>query len=146
MRIISVVTTARATIRMSRSYGNPDTVYSFPSTAIPAPRSARKRGGHARRRRSVGRALWHPEPPSTYRLSLLREFAARAEILHMYLRTAKPCTTLTHTTTITVTGLNQLLARHGWPMVKSCGRRGSSYPVTRTVGCIIPKVTFYCSS
>ena len=44
LRIISVVTTARATIRMSRSYGNPDTVDSFPSTAIPPPRSARKRG------------------------------------------------------------------------------------------------------
>ena len=29
---------------MSRSYGNPDTIYSFPSTAIPPPRSSRKRG------------------------------------------------------------------------------------------------------
>ena len=44
LRIISVVTTARATIRMSRSYGNPDTIYSFPSTAIPPPRSSRERG------------------------------------------------------------------------------------------------------
>lgn len=44
LRIILVVMTARATIRMSRSYGNPDTVYSFPSTTIPPPRSVRKRG------------------------------------------------------------------------------------------------------
>ena len=29
---------------MSRSYGNPDLVYSFPSTAVPPPRSLQKRG------------------------------------------------------------------------------------------------------
>ena len=43
MRIIAVVTAARETIHMSRSYGNPDIVYSFPSTAIPPPRSTQKR-------------------------------------------------------------------------------------------------------
>ena len=35
MRVITVVSTAREAIRMSRSYGNPDLVYSFPSTAVP---------------------------------------------------------------------------------------------------------------
>ena len=88
----------------------------------------------------MGRALWQPELPLTHRLSLLCEFAARAETLHMYLRTAQLCTTPTPTQIINVTGRNQLLARHGWPMVKPCGRRDSSYPVTKTVSSIIPKV------
>ena len=39
IRIIAVRTAARETIRMSRSYGNPDIVYSNPSTAVPPPRS-----------------------------------------------------------------------------------------------------------
>ena len=43
MRIIAVVTAAREAIHMSRSYGNPDIVYSFPSTAVPSPRSTKKR-------------------------------------------------------------------------------------------------------
>ena len=43
MRIIAVVTAARETIHMSRSYGNPDIVYSFPSTAVPPSRSTKKR-------------------------------------------------------------------------------------------------------
>ena len=42
LRIIAVVTAARETIRMSRSYGNPDIVYSFPSTAVLPPRSTIK--------------------------------------------------------------------------------------------------------
>ena len=44
MRIITVVSAAREAIRMSRSYGNPDLVYSFPSTAVPPSRSSQKRG------------------------------------------------------------------------------------------------------
>ena len=43
MRIIAVVTAARETIRMSRSYSNPDIAYSFPSTAVPPPRSTKRR-------------------------------------------------------------------------------------------------------
>ena len=43
LRIIAVVTAAREAIHMSRSYGNPDIVYSFPSTAVPPPRSTKKR-------------------------------------------------------------------------------------------------------
>ena len=43
MRIITVVSAAREAIRMSRSYGNPDHIYSFPSTAVPPPRSSKKR-------------------------------------------------------------------------------------------------------
>ena len=43
MRIIAVVTAAREAIHMSRSYGNPDIVFSFPSTAVPPPLSTRKR-------------------------------------------------------------------------------------------------------
>ena len=43
MRIIAVVTAAREATRMSRSYGNPEIVYSFPSTAVPPPRSTKKR-------------------------------------------------------------------------------------------------------
>ena len=43
MRIIAVVNAAREAIHMSRSYGNPDIVYSFPSTAVPPPRSTKKR-------------------------------------------------------------------------------------------------------
>ena len=35
VRIIEVVTAARKTILMSRSYGNPDIVYSFPANATP---------------------------------------------------------------------------------------------------------------
>ena len=44
MRVITVVSAAHEAIRMSRSYGNPDLVYSFPSTAVPRPRSSKKRG------------------------------------------------------------------------------------------------------
>ena len=43
MRVISVVSAAREAIRMSRSYGNPDLIYSFPSTAVPPPRASQKR-------------------------------------------------------------------------------------------------------
>ena len=43
MRIISVVSAAREAIRMSRSYGNPDLIYSFPSTAVPPLRASQKR-------------------------------------------------------------------------------------------------------
>ena len=35
MRVITVVSAAREAIRMSRSYGNPDLIYSFPSTSSP---------------------------------------------------------------------------------------------------------------
>ena len=35
MRVITVVSAAREAIRMSRSYGNPDLIYSFPSTFSP---------------------------------------------------------------------------------------------------------------
>ena len=35
MRVITVVSAAREAIRRSRSYGNPDLIYSFPSTAVP---------------------------------------------------------------------------------------------------------------
>ena len=41
---------------MSRSYGNPDLVYSFPSTAVPPPRSSKKRGSTLATREA--------EPPS----------------------------------------------------------------------------------
>ena len=44
MHAITVVSAAREAIRMSRSYGNPDLIYSFPSIAVPAPRSSKKRG------------------------------------------------------------------------------------------------------
>ena len=37
-RIIHVVSTARSTIEAGREYGNPNTIYSFPSTAIPPTR------------------------------------------------------------------------------------------------------------
>ena len=43
MRVITVVSAAREAIRMSRSYGNPDLIYSFPSTAVPPLRSSQKR-------------------------------------------------------------------------------------------------------
>ena len=43
MRVISVVSAAREAIRMSRSYGNPDLIYSFPSTAVPPLRASQKR-------------------------------------------------------------------------------------------------------
>ena len=43
MRLISVVSAAREAIRMSRSYGNPDLIYSFPSTAVPPLRASQKR-------------------------------------------------------------------------------------------------------
>ena len=39
MRIIAIVTAARNAICMSRSYGNPDIVYSFPSNAVPPSRT-----------------------------------------------------------------------------------------------------------
>ena len=44
MRVITFVSAAREAIRTSRSYGNPDLIYSFPSTAVPPPRSSKKRG------------------------------------------------------------------------------------------------------
>ena len=44
MRIIAVDTAARNAIQMSRSYGNPDIVHSFPSNAVPPTRSTKKRG------------------------------------------------------------------------------------------------------
>ena len=56
MRVITVVTAAREAIRMSRSYGNPDLVYSFPSTAVPPPHSSKKRGSTLATREA--------EPPS----------------------------------------------------------------------------------
>ena len=59
MRVITVVSAAREAIRMSRSYGNPELIYSFPSTAVPPPRLPKKRGvhsRHARRNRQVARA------------------------------------------------------------------------------------------
>ena len=56
MRIITVVSAAREAIRMSRSYGNPDLVYSFPSTAVPPTRSSKKRGSTLATREA--------EPPS----------------------------------------------------------------------------------
>ena len=56
MRIITVVSAAREAIRMSRSYGNPDLIYSFPSTAVPPPRSSHKRGSTLATREA--------EPPS----------------------------------------------------------------------------------
>ena len=43
MRIITVVSAAREAIRMSRRYGNPDLIYSFPSTAVSPLRSSQKR-------------------------------------------------------------------------------------------------------
>ena len=43
MRVITVVSAAREAIRMSRSYSNPDLIYSFPSTAVPPPRASQKR-------------------------------------------------------------------------------------------------------
>ena len=56
MRVITVVSAAREAIRMSRSYGNPDLIYSFPSTAVPPPRSSKKRGSTLATREA--------EPPS----------------------------------------------------------------------------------
>ena len=56
MRVITVVSAACEAIRMSRSYGNPDLVYSFPSTAVPTPRSSQKRGSTLATREA--------EPPS----------------------------------------------------------------------------------
>ena len=56
MRIITVVSAAREAIRMSRSYGNPDHIYSLPSTAVPPPRSSKKRGSTLATREA--------EPPS----------------------------------------------------------------------------------
>ena len=56
MRVITVVSAAREAIRMSRSYGNPDVIYSFPSTAVPPPRSSKKRGSTL--------AIREAEPPS----------------------------------------------------------------------------------
>ena len=50
MRVITVVSAAREAIRMSRSYGNPDLVYSFPSTAVPRPRSSKKSTRYTRGR------------------------------------------------------------------------------------------------
>ena len=44
MRVIAIDTAARNAIRMSRSYGSPDTVYLFPSNAVPSSRSSKKRG------------------------------------------------------------------------------------------------------
>ena len=43
IRVITVRSAAREAIRMSRSYSNPDLIYSFPSTAVPPPRSSQKR-------------------------------------------------------------------------------------------------------
>ena len=128
MRIISVVTIARATLRMCRSYGN--TIYSFPSTAIPPPRSSRKRGSTLAIREAE--TVSGKSTLATRTSFDVPPVFARAETLHMYLRTALPCTTPTLTQIINVTGRNQLLARHVWPMVKPCGRRDSSYPVTKT--------------
>ena len=56
MRVITVVSAAREAIRRSRSCGNPDRVYSFPSTAVSPPRSSQKRGSTLATREA--------EPPS----------------------------------------------------------------------------------
>ena len=56
MRIITVVSAAHKAIRMSRSYGNPDLIYSFPSTAVPPSRSSKKRGSTL--------AIREADPPS----------------------------------------------------------------------------------
>ena len=56
MRIITVVHAARESTRQSRSYGNPDHIYSFPSTAVPPPRSSKRRAGTL--------AVREAEPPS----------------------------------------------------------------------------------
>ena len=63
MRIIAVVTAARETIRMSRSYGNPDIVYSFPSTAVSPPRrSGRVHSLYVMWIPQVGVATWRYVP------------------------------------------------------------------------------------
>ena len=56
MRVVTVVCAAREAIRMSRSYGNADVIYSFPSTAVPPLRWSKKRGSTL--------AIREAEPPS----------------------------------------------------------------------------------
>ena len=117
MRVITVVSAARWAIRMSRSYGNPDLVYSFPSTAVPPPRASQKRGSTLATREA--------EPPSgksnlAVRTSLdVPLVAARAcrscgNPAHMLPACPAPSyITLTLTTITPVIGLSQLSVRHG---------------------------------
>ena len=115
MRVISVVSAAREAIRMSRSYGNPDLIYSLPSTAVPPLRASQKRESTL--------AIRDVDPPSgkstlAVRTSLdvpqwLLESAARVEILHTCFPHAPCYITLTQTTITPFNDLNQLLGRHG---------------------------------
>ena len=77
MRVIVVASKAREAIRMSRSYSNPDIIYSFPSTAVPPPRSSKKRVSAL--------AIPESETPSgkcTLAIRIWLEFAAHVETLH----------------------------------------------------------------
>ena len=85
MRIIAVVTAARETIRMSGSYGNPDIVYSFPSTAVSPPRrSGRVHSLYVMWIPQVGVTTWRYVRLQTYRWWPLSGPVARAATLHIF--------------------------------------------------------------
>ena len=107
MRVITVVSAACDAIRTSTSYGNPDLVYSFPSTAVPPPRSSKKRGSTLATREA--------DPPSGKSTLAIRTsldvslvVARVVETLHTCFPHAQCYTTLTLTLITPVIGLIRL--------------------------------------